>query len=260
MKSIFSKIYQKIIFGLAIGTILAGCERPEYPEPIPASGASTARNNVLLVNASPDAQPLTVTLENSPFASNLGFMGVNNNGYVAVPAGQRVLRVTGGNVAKEFAVRQNFSANGNSTIFVTDLTTRAGSSTDQGGVRTITLADNLSAPAAGRAKVRFVNLAPSSPSGGYGIFNSTANTFLFSAAPIRRYRDVTTGSGASTIRYENFTEINAGAYTLDVRTAATATPTVAPTVFTFEAGKIYTLYIRGNASNPPVGISIIRHN
>jgi len=127
----------------------------------------------------------------------------------------------------------------------------------------LTLTDNLAAPAvATNAKVRFVNLATS---GTYGIFSTATASSLFSAVPFRASRASTNTSTATppvTTNFANFTEVPAGPYALDVRSAATAPLAGTALGVTFVAGKIYTLYVRGVAGSTttPLGISVVTHN
>jgi hypothetical protein len=189
--------------------------------------------------------------------------------YTDLPAGQRLLLFSPANNLnnQQVALRSLFNTNSNTTIFLTDPPTRAASGTDPGGVRTVVLADNLAAPAAGRARVRFVNLASTATGGNtsYGIFNFTSQASLFSAVPFRAYRAITNTSNATppvTTNFANFTEVNAGTYTLDVRSAATTPLAGTRQDILLAAGKIYTLYVRGvaNSTTTPLGISVVTHN
>jgi hypothetical protein len=279
MKFSFASLFTKLTLATSVAGALVGCDEPKYPEPTPIATPSTAQARYQVVNAAPGAgDARLVSIDNvapaTPFAA-VPYLGVAS--YANIPAGQRLLLFsTASNLNnQQIALRSNFSTNSNTTVFLTDIPTRAASGTDQGGVRTVVLADNLAAPAAGRSRVRFINLSPSltaSGANGFGLFiaptstSGTPNTFLFPATG-RGYRatsyTVPNSNPAQTTNFANFTDIAAGTYTVSVRASTTATDDVAPQPLTFVSGKIYTVYVRGSrvsSLNAPLGISTILHN
>ena len=90
------------------------------------------------------------------------------------------------------------------------------------------LEDNLAAPAAGKAHVRFVHLSPDAPA-----------------------VDITTETGAVVFgnrafkQNSEFTPLNAGTYNLQVRLAGTSTTVLNLPNITLGDGKIYTVFARG---------------
>lgn len=266
MKSSFFSVFNKLALTAAVATTLVGCGDPEYATPEPVTTGSLASARVLVVNASPGSQASAVTIDNVSTGQSINYLSAVSTGYLAVPLGQRQIGIVSPNNVTNAAgavnpgvVRQAFATGISYTVFSTDAPTRTGSGTDLGGIRAIALTDNLAAPAAGRAKIRFVNL---SSSGTYGIFNSVTQAALFSSAPTRAYRAISAGSGTSAVNFANFTEVNGGTYTLDVRSTATTPIANTQQVVTFATGRIYTLYVRGVANNAttPLGISVVQHN
>ncbi|GAA4354521.1 hypothetical protein GCM10023185_16460 [Hymenobacter saemangeumensis] len=285
MKLSFASLFTKFTLATAVAGTLAGCDEPEYATPSPVTTSSVGQAQVLIVNASPGTQGVTITRDNAAFGMALPYLGMSTTrSYTAMPAGQRLFIYNDpANIpatpttapagtppittARSLVSRTSYLGGTSYTIFLTDAPTRAyafpvTSSSDQGGIRSITLTDNLNAPAAGNAKIRFVNL---SPSGTYGIYNSVTMASLFSAVPNRAYRATTNTSTAMppvTTNFANFTEVAAGSYTLDVRSTATTPIVGTQQVFTLAAGKIYTFYTRGIANNTttPLGISVVEHN
>ncbi|GAA3987865.1 hypothetical protein [Hymenobacter antarcticus] len=291
MKFSFVSLVTKLTLATSVAGALVGCDDPTYPTPTPVTTSSVGQAQVLVVNAAPGTTGTSITLDNAAFGSALPYLGVSTATSVAaglrlfiyneptnIPATPVVtppptIPLPVVTVARPVVSRAAFLGGTNYTTFITDLPTRAyaapvTATSDQGGIRLVTLTDNLAPPAvATNAKIRFVNLAPTATGGSttYGIFNSLTQAPLFSAVPIRAYRATTNTSTATppvTTTFANFTEVAAGTYTLDVRSVAT-TPlpgTLFPT--TFVAGKIYTLYTRGIAGNTttPLGISVVTHN
>ncbi len=257
--------------------LMTNCDRPEYAEPTPATDPSTASSRVLFVNAAPGAPALNLLVNNVQVAQAVPFPGYQP-GYAQVGVGAVQLRgkaangTIGGTLGTNDLLFRAGATNNNNftfvggrnyTVFTTDTlarprpTTPAGV-TDPGGVRFLVVEDNLSAPAAGKAKVRFLHLAPNAPS--VGVYNSLTNQVLFTN---RAFRATSTGTGATAVNFANFTEVDAGTYSLDVRTAATSAPVLVVPSIAFEAGKIYTVYahgLLGGTGPQALGAGVVQHN
>lgn len=288
MKFSFVSLFTKLTLATSVAGALVGCDEPTYPTPTPVTESSVGQARVLVVNASPGSQGVVTTVDSSPFGATAPYLGTAAVAYTGVSAGQRLFLFNDpANIPatpttapagtapittpRTLVSRTAFLGGTNYTVFLTDAPTRAyafpvTATSDQGGIRSVTLTDNLAAPAvATNAKVRFVNLAPS---GTYGIFNTTtvaAGVSLFAAVPTRAYRAITNTSTATppvTTNFANFTEVAAGTYKLDVRSVATTALAGTTQDITLVAGKIYTLYTRGIAGNSttPLGISVVTHN
>ena len=292
MKFSFVSLITKFTLATSVAGALVGCDDPTYPTPTPVTESSVGRTQVLVVNAAPGSQGITTTFENQPFGVLTPYLGSPVSTYTSANAGLRLfvfdepLNIPA-NPANFPTVgtppvaappvntspipllsRASYAGGLNYTVFLTDPPRRAfifpvTPTSDRGGIRTLTLLDNLAAPTvATNAKIRLVNL---SPSGTYGIFNTTtvaAGVSLFTAAPFRAYRGLTSGTGSALVTFADFTEVAAGSYTLDARSAATTALTGTRLPVTLAAGKIYTLYVRGIAGNTttPLGISVVTHN
>ncbi|SNR69637.1 MULTISPECIES: DUF4397 domain-containing protein [Hymenobacter] len=265
MKFSFASFFTKLTLATSVASALVGCDDPDYATPSPVTTSTVGQAQVTVVNASPGATGTTVTVDNAAFGTALPYLSATNA--TAVNAGLRLFEFseptnikTASGTTIVPASRTSFSGGTNYLTFITDAPTRAAAGTDVGGIRTLTLTTSLAAPAnADNARIRFVNL---SSSGTYGIFNSITQASLFSAAPTRAYRGLTTGTGASLVTFANFTEVPAATYTLDVRSAVTTPLVGTQQVITFAKGKSYTLYVRGIAGNnaTPLGISVVQHN
>ena len=290
MKFSFVSLVTKLTLATSVAGALVGCDDPTYPTPTPVTESSVGQARVLVVNAAPGSQGVTIQLDNQAFGTIAPYLGSAAGTYTSVNAGLRLLLFndqanTPSNVPvttppaspRTVVSRTSLLGGTNYTIFVTDPPSRAfvapvTATSDQGGIRTLTLTDNLAAPVVTtNAKIRFVNLAPTATGGSttYGIYNFVTSAPLFPVVPTRAYRGVSLTSTATppvTTTFANFTEVAAGSYTLDVRSVATIPLAGTQQVITLVAGKIYTLYTQGivvgatNNGPTPLGISVVTHN
>lgn len=273
----------KIIFSATVAAFvtmaMVSCKDTEYPTPVPATAASTLAARVLFVNAAPSTT-LNFFTNNVPAGTNVALGGSTT--YNSVPVGPLQLRAKGASgdiggilgssdvLFRAGATNQtNFTAVSglNYTFFVTDSLNRARSTvaggTDPGGPRFLSVTDNLTAPAAGNAHIRFFHLSPNAPPVWVNVLRAGVIT-----APVvtlnRSYRAVSTGSGATMVNFANFTPITAGTYNIEVRTGS-ATGPVALSVpgVALADGKIYTIFARGlvrGAGANALGAGITLHN
>jgi hypothetical protein len=122
--------------------------------------------------------------------------------------------------------------------------------------------DDLSTPAAGKAKVRFVHLAPGNPAVDFAI---TGQTALFTnTAYGRAGGSILSGDGYNAWSLGPFVTVDEGTVSFSV--TKTADHSVLE-IFdheldnvTLAAGKIYTIYINGTPGSTAVGATIITHN
>ena len=108
------------------------------------------------------------------------------------------------------------------------------------------LVDDLSAPAAGTAHVRFLHLSPDAPAVDITL---TDGTVVFGN---KSFRD-----------YTEFTPLTAGSYDLQVRLAGTTTVVLDLPGIALEAGTIYTVFAKGFVNGTGVqalGAEIIVNN
>ena len=290
MKFSFISLVSKLTLATSVAGALVGCDDPTYPTPTPVTESSVGQARILVVNAAPGTQGVTIQSDNQPFGAVAPYLSSAAGTYTSVSAGLRLLLFNDpANIPSNVPVttppatprtlvsRTSYLGGTDYTIFVTDPPSRAfvapvTATSDQGGIRPVTLIDNLSAPTvATYAKIRFVNLAPTATGGNttYGIFHSVTQVPLFSAISIRGYRLTTNTSTATppvTTNFANFTEVAAASYSLDVRSVATTPIVGTQQIITLAAGKIYTLYVRGisngaaNNGPTPLGISLVTHN
>ena len=175
--------------------------------------------NVLVAHASPDAPGVDLLIDNSK-VNSAALTFPANTGYLQVETGTRNVKV---------------NVTGTSTTVINaDLALEEGKNYSVFAVNAVAnieplvLVDDLTAPASGKAHVRFVHLSPDAPAvdvaldGGAVVFSNTA--FKGSTA---------------------FTPLDAGAYDLEVRVAGTTTVALDLPSITLQAGKIYTVFAKG---------------
>ncbi|WP_232058354.1 DUF4397 domain-containing protein [Nibribacter ruber] len=184
--------------------------------------------NVMVVHAAPNAPTVDLFVDGTKVNST-ALAYPRNTGYLQVAAGSRNVKVAPSGAGAANAVidaNLNLTANTNYSVFA------AGPLT---ALTAVVVEDNLTAPAAGRAHVRFIHLSPDAPNVDVVVQGTTSNLF-------------------SNIQYKGstaFKPVNAGTYTLLVQPVGTDVNAVTANV-TLQAGKIYTVFAKGFL-NPPAG-------
>lgn len=226
----FSTTYRTIIAALFLTVSLTSCLKDKDYEPVQIAGLS-------LINAVPSSELLDIYADNNRASvTDFGF-GTKLN-YVNAFAGSRNITVTkkGSNVslyAERFTLEQQ---NGYSLFVIDPLT----------NVKLLMLKDNLTAPSTGKAKIRFVHVAPDAPALNLTLTGNTTNLFAEKA-----YKG-----------YTDFIEVNATADAdFEVKnTAGTVIATLSDAKL--EQGKIYTVYAKGLLANTDAtkfGLAIFTH-
>lgn len=287
MKLIFNYISKASVM-LSLLFLAGACDNPEYPEPNTTANTD-ARANILVTNTSPGSTPINLSVDNVVQNGNIPYLSTYNNAYLPIFGGQRLLEINNFDPAKPektIALRQAFNINTNYSVFLTDQPGRTGTGSDPGGVRYLVVTDNLKTPASGKAGVRFLNVAPGTSS--YGLYNTvTQQSILATTKSVtsktgtagtinnfqqRNYREIAPKSVSITnpdnsketvtASITEFEEIAAGSYNLDARTSPTGTPTGNLLNVNLEAGKLYTVILRGQSGNTtnPLGLTVIKHN
>jgi hypothetical protein len=217
-----------LVFGI---TVFTGCSDDEQ---VVAPMPSTSK--VLVTHASPDAPGVDILVDNTVAARNLTFP--NSVGYAELTAGTRNIKVNvTGTSTTALQANLPLEANKNYSIFAVNTVS---------SIEAIVLEDNLTAPASGKAHVRFIHLSPDAPA-----------------------VDITTTSGAVVFgnytfkQASAFTPLDAGTYDLQVRLAGTSTVVLDLPGIVLAPGKIYTVFAKGLVSGTGVqalGAQIIVNN
>ncbi|MGV3586165.1 MAG: DUF4397 domain-containing protein [Adhaeribacter sp.] len=188
--------------------------------------AMNAQARVMVVHASPNAPAVDVLVDDKK-VNSAALTFPNNSGYLAVMAGQRNLKVNAaGTTTSVINANANLEANKNYSVFAIN---------NLANIEALVLNDNLTAPASGKAHVRFVHLSPDAPAVDIAVKNGPV---LFSNRSFKSASD--------------FTPVDATSYNLEVRLAGTNTVVLDLPGVALQNGKIYTVFARGYVA-PPAG-------
>jgi hypothetical protein len=201
--------------------------------------------NLMIVNASPNGSNVDAAVNGSVIVSNLAYP--NHSDYKVVASGSSNITVT---------------STGSSTAFINGtLTMEAGSYyslyvTDSANKRKEAITkDDLSAPAAGKAKIRILHLSPNTGALDIAITGSGTSTINMTG---RSFNDIRTNTS-----YAAFQEVDAAGLSLQLKVAGSSTTVATIPVPALTAGKIYTFIIKGftgGTGSAVLGLEVIQHN
>lgn len=224
----YFSLFLMLIFGM---TVFTGCsEDDEVMAPTPST------SKVLVTHASPDAPGVDILVDNAVAASNLTFP--NSVGYATLNSGTRNIKVNvTGTSTTALEANLNLAADKNYSVFAVNSVS---------AIEAIVLEDNLTAPASGKAHVRFMHLSPDAPAVDITLTNGTVvfGNYVFKQASA-------------------FTPLDAGTYNLQVRLAGTSTVVLELSNIVVTAGKIYTVFAKGlvaGTGTQALGAQIIVNN
>ncbi|MFM2387913.1 MAG: hypothetical protein RL660_2670 [Bacteroidota bacterium] len=220
------KVLMSLLVAATVATTMTSCEKEEVVVP--------GKAKVMVVHASPDAPGVDLLVDNAKQnTAALNFL--QNTAYLSVNEGTRNIKV-------------NAAGTTNSVInkdvpFTKDMSYTLFAGNKLANIEPILITDDLTAPAAGKAHVRFVHLSPDAPAVDVAV---TGGNVLFPNVAFK-------GNSA-------FSPVAAGTVPLEARAAGTNNVALSVGNVTFTAGKIYTVYARGLISNGTLNVSIIENN
>ena len=198
---------------------------------------TAATTNVLVVHASPDAPGVDLLLDGIVVNSQ-ALPYPDNTGYLPVMAGTRSIKVNAsGTVTTVIDATLALDPNVAYSIFAADILSN---------ITPVVLTDDLTAPASGKAHVRFIHLSPNAPAVDITL---TDGTVVFGDIEFKE----------STA----FTPLDAASYDLQVRLAGTSTVVLNLPGIVLEDGKIYTVFAKGLVNgngDQALGAEIIVNN
>lgn len=218
-------------FAASISVVFTGCTDDEEEK-------DTAK--VMVVHASPDAPGVDVLVDDTK-VNTAALTFPNNTAYLDVEAGQRNFKV---NVAGTSPAVTAINTNVN---LAKDLNYSVFAINTVASIEPALFSDDLTAPASGKAHVRFIHLSPDAPA--VDIVTAANGSAVF---PNVAFKSAT-----------SFTPLDAGTYNLEVRVAGTSTVALPLPNITLEAGKIYTVFAKGLLSGSgaqALGAQIIVNN
>jgi Domain of unknown function (DUF4397) len=188
--------------------------------------------NVNVYHASPDAPGVDLLID--AVKQNTAALAFDQStGYLKVTAGKRNVKVNATGTAN--------SVINEDVTFEKDKSYTVVAANKLANIEAIVLTDDLTAPAVGKAHVRFVHLSPDAPA--VDIFDGTSNLFANKAFK----------------SYSAFTPVAAGTISLKVRPAGTTIDVLTVPV-TLVAGKIYTIYAKGLLTGGTLGATLYTNN
>jgi hypothetical protein len=193
--------------------VFAGCGYNNDVSPV----APTTLTRVMVVQASPNTPKVDVWLDGALVAGSVSYL--NNTGYFnTAQSSPRVQLIPSGG-APLFDTNVAAQAGGSYTVFASDSLSR---------ITPVVLQDDLSAPASGTARVRFLHLEPAIAAANFAV---TGGAVLAAAVPFK---------GSS-----GWMPVAAGSYSLEARDAGPDTVVASATGVEFDAGHVYTMWLYG---------------
>lgn len=181
---------------------------------------TTDKSSVMFIHASPDAPNVDFLIDGTKTALvNVAYGSPST--YSTVDAGKRNFKVN--------ATGQTTSVITNDQTLEKDKSYSIFACGKLSAITAVVATDDLTAPAAGKAHVRFAHLSPDAPA--VDIYVKGTTTKLFSNASFKSV--------------SNFLPVDAKTYELEVKLAGTTTTVLTTSAIKFETGKIYTAYAKG---------------
>lgn len=205
------KLFYGSLLVLTSLTLMTSCKKDEETK---------TYANVLVTHASPNAPGVDLLVDGSK-QNSAALAYPNNTGYLQVESGTRNIKVNvSGTSTTVIEANLDLAKDQSYSVFAVDSVSK---------ISAVVLADDLTAPAAGKAHVRFVHLSPNAPAVDVAVAGGGAVVF---------------GNKAFK-EYTAFTPLDAGSYNLEVRVAGTSTVALTLPTITLESGKIYTVFAKG---------------
>lgn len=208
-------IFKTFMAVFAVAVVFAACSKDRYEVNQPVAGLS-------VINAFPSPDSLDFYIDQSR-ANNRGALKFNSKiDYLNLFPGNRALTITKRKSNKALATeRFDLSSGVGYSIFILD-------TINTNAKKYLLTQDDLSAPAADKAKIRFINLSKDAPALSLRINGKDADLFTDKAF----------------YEYTTFTAVDPGeSVTFNIKAGADVKATV-PNV-KIEKGKIYTIYAKG---------------
>jgi LPXTG-motif cell wall-anchored protein len=180
---------------------------------------------VRVVHASPDAPAVDVWVNGAIAFSNAPFEGITD--YAALNAGAYNVQVSPTGATEPIVIDADLDLAAGTDYTVVAVGLLA-------DIEPLVLVDNNSAPAAGKAHVRFVHASPDAPAVDIAV---TGGPVLFSNVPFKGVGD--------------YLPVDAGTYDLEARLAGTDTVALSVPGVTLNEGTVYTIFAMGLAGGEP---------
>ena len=181
---------------------------------------------VRVVHASPDAPAVDIWVNGAVAFSNAPFQGITD--YAKLEPGSYGVQVTPTGATEPTVIDANLDLATKTTYTVVAVGQLA-------NIEPLVLIDNNSAPAAGKAHVRFIHASPDAPAVDIAVANG--GPVLFSNIPFKGVGD--------------YLPVDAGSYDLEARIAGTDTIALSVPGVMLNEGTVYTIFAMGLAGGEP---------
>jgi hypothetical protein len=184
---------------------------------------------VRAVHASPDAPAVDILVNDGVAFANAPFKGITE--YATVDSGTYNIKVVPTGATEPVVIEADLELAGNDYTIVALGTLE--------NIEPLVLIDNNSAPAAGKAHVRFVHASPDAPAVDIAV---KGGPVLFSNIAFKEIGD--------------YLPVDAGTYDLEVRLAGTETVALDVPGLALQAGTVYTVFAMGLAGGEPALMAV----
>lgn len=208
------------VLGIAAGILTAA----------PATFAADAQPRVRVVHASPDAPAVDVWVDGQKAFTNAAFQAITP--YASLPAGAHKVQVVPTGKTEPAVISATLTLDPAKDYTVAAVNTLA-------KIEPLVLTDNNSAPAAGKAHVRFVHASPDAPAVDIAV---KGGPVVFSNVAFKGVGD--------------YTPVAAGTYDLEVRPAGKTDVVLSVPGVKLEDGGVYTVFAMGLASGQPKLVAV----
>ncbi len=198
----------------------------------------TEQSNVPLraIHASPDAPDVDLLIDGAVVSTALAYPTAT--AYINTTSGLHTLKANTTGTANSLITEElNLTPGKTYSVFVANLLAT---------IEPIVVEDDLSAPAAGKARIRVAHMVPDGPAANLEILNGVN---VFASIGNTTFKSVS-----------NFIEVDAGTFDLQLRDATNDVILLGPVPVTFVDGKIYTYVLYGQVGNTSVGTLTIENN
>jgi hypothetical protein len=186
--------------------------------------AQGAQARVRVVHASPDAPAVDILVNDNAAFTNAPFKGITD--YASLETGTYNIKVVPTGATDPVVIEADL------TLEAKDYTVVAVGTLEN--IEPLVLVDNNSAPAEGKAHVRFVHASPDAPAVDIAVKDGPV---LFSNIAFKEVGD--------------YLPVDAGTYDLEVRLAGTETVALAVPGLALADGTVYTVFAMGLAGGEP---------
>lgn len=227
----FKATSKVLVAAITLSVVLVSCSKDDQAPQDQISGLS-------VVHASPNAEKFDILLDTKK-VNTADFAFTNKIDYLNVISGNRKITITKkGLTTPLFADTMTLKPNVGYSLFVIDKLEV---------LKYLLLKDDLTVPATGKARIRFVNLSPDAPALNLAIAGKTVD--VFTNKQFKQFSDFESIDAAEKV-------------TFNVKNKETGTLEASIADVKIESGKIYTIWVKGlkaATNDTKLGVAVYTH-